>query len=324
MLLIITNSQDATADYLCGCLRGDDINFIRMDTDTVIENIEISFDSAGPQISFNGNRFHPEDIQNIWFRRPQPLKPEINGDKAELRNTAHEWSEAIEGFLAHIPLERWMNHPAMNTYASHKMEQITRARLSGLTAPKTLITQSQKKLKDFWIGCNRCVIIKPLASGYLERETEAEDSLIYTNQVMQDHLSDLTCLKNCPAFFQEMIHKKCDVRICIVDDEIHAIELHAKEPDGMQWLDIRRDNMNGVSYVPVAIPGEIRTSLFKMVRSYKLRFAAVDMAIDQNDNWIFFEINPNGQWAWLDLAGASNIANSFIRSFSKDYAKGSL
>ena len=39
------------------------------------------------------------------------------------------------------------------------------------------------------------------------------------------------------------------------------------------------------------------------------------MAIGTDGNWYFFEINPNGQWAWLDSDGGTNIAGSFIRAF---------
>ncbi len=113
-----------------------------------------------------------------------------------------------------------------------------------------------------------------------------------------------------------MISKRFDVRICIVDEEIHAIGLYAKEQNGQQRLDIRRNNMSDVCYVPLDIPNDTKINLFRMIRSYELRFAAVDMAVDQNNNWIFFEINPNGQWAWLDLMKVSNIADSFIHSFS--------
>jgi len=35
---------------------------------------------------------------------------------------------------------------------------------------------------------------------------------------------------------------------------------------------------------------------------------------------IFFEVNPNGQWAWLDLSGGMNIAASFVKTFSKQNA----
>jgi hypothetical protein len=39
------------------------------------------------------------------------------------------------------------------------------------------------------------------------------------------------------------------------------------------------------------------------------------VAVDREGKWIFFEINPNGQWAWLDLMGGLDIGALFLRSF---------
>jgi hypothetical protein len=39
------------------------------------------------------------------------------------------------------------------------------------------------------------------------------------------------------------------------------------------------------------------------------------MAISLRGDWFFFEVNPNGQWAWLDLVGSMNIARSFVNAF---------
>ena len=85
-----------------------------------------------------------------------------------------------------------------------------------------------------------------------------------------------------------------------------------------QRLDIRRNLMNDVSYSKVIIPDQIREAILMIVKSYELRFAALDFALDISGNWIFFEINPNGQWAWLDFDGETDIAQTFIEIFRKN------
>jgi hypothetical protein len=61
----------------------------------------------------------------------------------------------------------------------------------------------------------------------------------------------------------------------------------------------------------------VERRLLTLAADYGLRFAAIDMAVALTGEWVFFEVNPNGQWAWLDLVGASDIASSFVRAFSK-------
>jgi Prokaryotic glutathione synthetase, ATP-grasp domain len=314
MLLILTHSADSTADYLCNRLSKADVHFLRIDSENVVGKLAISCANGIPRINTGGQVYKPDDFTNVWLRRPHVLSTPFQGDPAEKRNLIVEWSESLEGFLAHIPLERWVNHPIWNVRASHKIEQLTRATQFGLVTPKSLVTQSSDELRAFWQDCSSQVIVKPLASGFLERFTLQEDSHIYTNAVSENHLS-LEAISQCPTLFQELVNKEADVRITIVDNEIHAMALRAKDENGCQRLDIRRDNMHGVDYQNVSLPPEIADRLINYIRSYQLRFAAVDMAIDNIGNWIFFEVNPNGQWAWLDLVGASDIAASFIRSF---------
>ncbi|MEJ1729693.1 hypothetical protein SMA90_25505, partial [Escherichia coli] len=63
---------------------------------------------------------------------PERLKDARFDSSPEGRYLLNEWAEALEGFFAHIPRPRWMNHPAANAQASHKLEQLTTAQSLGL------------------------------------------------------------------------------------------------------------------------------------------------------------------------------------------------
>ena len=132
---------------------------------------------------------------------------------------------------------------------------------------------------------------------------------------MEEHLDN--DLRACPTLFQEYIEKRCDVRITVVDGDIHSTELYAKESDGSQRCDIRRNNMDDVTYRCSALSKETAAGVRMMMLHYGLRFAAIDMVVDTHGRWYFLEINPNGQWAWLDLVGGSTIATSFVKTFSE-------
>lgn len=317
MLLIITHQSDATADYLCGRLEKSGLPFARFDSDTVPERTEVSYVGSRPSLRLGERWWTPDEFTNVWYRRPKPLKFDIGIDSAERWHTRSEWAEALEGFFAHIPLRAWMNHPSANACASHKIEQLSRALRFGLAVPPSIVTQDAAAAKRFWAECNGRVVVKPLASGHLERDDPAEDTLIYTNRVAEEALADLGLIVNCPTLFQMELDKQIDVRACIIDDDVIATGIIATEREGGQRLDIRRNNMTGVRYVSMAIPPDVRDKLLGLVRSYALRFSAIDMGVDSDGRWWFFEVNPNGQWAWLDLAGGCDIGAAFFRSFSK-------
>lgn len=315
MLLIVSNSQDVTADYLGAVLRQHRIKFLRLDTDLSLRQMKFCYDGVKPLIYIDGAEYQPEDFTNVWYRRPEHLKhPQFDGSP-EGKVVLEEWAEALESFFAPIEKPRWMNHPSCNVAASHKIEQLIRAKSFGFTVPDTLVTQDANQLRSFYGRHNGKIIVKPMASGYIERPEGQRDSLVYTNRVMPDHLENLDDLPACPTLFQQYIEKRCDVRITVVDEDIHTVELTAREPDGSQRCDVRRNNMEDVTYRTIPLSRDTERAVRKLMRYYGLRFAAIDMAISVLGDWFFFEVNPNGQWAWLDLLGGTNIAASFVNAF---------
>ena len=219
-----------------------------------------------------------------------------------------------------MPIEKWVNHPSRNALASRKLEQLTTAIQLGFTIPDTLATQEPDELRHFYERHSGQIIIKPLSTGYIERKGDDRDSLIYTNKLNEKHLEKLEDLTVCPALFQQLILKESDIRITVVDSDIHSVKLCASDKSGEQRCDIRRNNMSDVTYKEISLPKDVETCIRKLVAHYGLRFAAIDMAISITGEWIFFEVNPNGQWAWLDLSGGMNIAASFVKTFSKQNA----
>jgi hypothetical protein len=321
MLLILSNSKDVTCDYLAPILTRNSVPFFRFDTDISFDHIQFRFESDFPEVLIDGVWRQPSDFKNVWYRRPErPMSTRID-DTPDGRYTLSEWAAAFEGFLAHIPLNLWMNHPATNVAASHKIQQLTTASRLGFLIPDTLITQDSNKLHAFFRKHHGKIIAKPLSTGYVDRHDDTPDSLIFTNEVAGDDLQDLQDLALCPTLFQQAIQKQIDVRITIVDDAIHAVELRGLEHNGTQRCDIRRNNMADVEYRAIELPHDIEGLVRSLMQEYQLRYAAIDMAIDLNGKWVFFEINPNGQWAWLDIAGGANIASSFVRSFSTALSK---
>lgn len=317
MLLVITNSQDATADFLCSRFAEAKIAYFRIDSDHITQNGKIEFRDFKPILVLEGQRLSPSEIHSVWLRRPKPIN--IGGEDLERPEQIHvqgEWSEAIEGFLAHIPLSKWINHPTANVLASHKIEQLSRAKRYGILVPDVLVTQETKKLREFWQKCDGQLVVKPLCSGYIERRSSELDSLIYTNRFPKTFLTS-PVIGKVPTLFQRRIDKSMDVRVTIIDTYVHAVSLSATD-DGAQRLDIRRNNMTDVAYTNVSLPEHVVTPLRKLIKSYSLRFAAVDFAVDKSGEWNFLEINPNGQWAWLDLAGCTDIAASFINIFKRE------
>jgi glutathione synthase/RimK-type ligase-like ATP-grasp enzyme len=116
------------------------------------------------------------------------------------------------------------------------------------------------------------------------------------------------------------VEKTYDIRINVIDDEVIAVAIYASKQDKLQTIDIRKNNMQNVRYELITLPSILRNKILELCRSYELRFAAIDMAFTKDYQWVFFEVNPNGQWAWLDLEGVTDIASLLLNSMQLNFA----
>jgi len=317
MIVIFSNSLDVTADYVSSRLEQNQLQYIRLNTDQLAAKAELLYKYNVFSLFVDHRILKLDNVASVWYRRPQSLKPrnELPFVEGEQAHTISEWNAAIEGFLAHIPTDLWINHPANNASALSKLEQLSRANNIGLASPNTLVTQSFEEIMQFWKECKGDLIVKPISHGYIEGTDPKEDTLIFTNQVSLEQLTNnQELISLCPTLFQRKVEKIFDVRINIVDEEVIAVAIYASEQNKLQTIDIRRNNMKNVRYELIDLPLYIKSKVLELCRSYNLRFAAVDMAFTKESDWVFFEINPNGQWAWLDLEGVTDIASSLIKS----------
>lgn len=305
-----------TADHLCSRLESEQVELVRVNSDEILEDGQIEFQvGEGASLVWKGSHISASAIRHLWYRRPKPLIPP--GPDAEARQYVLEWSAAFEGFLNHIPIERWINHPARNALASQKMEQLTRARQFGLRLPRSVVTQDAAILRQFWESCEGKVVTKPLASGMLETDDGDCSGLIYTATVSEGDLENPELLAACPTLFQQQVEKSSDIRVTFLDGHVVAVALHSQDRNGNQIVDIRQDNWRGVLYEEVGVPLDVLREITRLMGSYGLRFAAMDFVVDRDGEWYFLEINPNGQWAWLDIQGTTDIASRFVEVMRK-------
>lgn len=68
------------------------------------------------------------------------------------------------------------------------MEQLTRAKAFDLMVPDSIVTQDHDHFQNFWNSHSGQVVIKPLVSGYLEREGfgSSEKSLVQNSGLIRN------------------------------------------------------------------------------------------------------------------------------------------
>lgn len=84
----------------------------------------------------------------------------------------------------------------------------------------------------------------------------------------------------------------------VVDGQCFAARIDAgSERARIDW----RADYDSLSYTPIFTPAPIRTAVRRLLSLLRLRFAAIDFIVTPADEWVFIgDVNPNGQWAWID------------------------
>jgi D-alanine-D-alanine ligase-like ATP-grasp enzyme len=55
-----------------------------------------------------------------------------------------------------------------------------------------------------------------------------------------------------------------------------------------------------LAYTSISTPDHVRIAVVKLTSVLGLRFGALDFIVTPAGEWVFLEINPNGQWVWID------------------------
>jgi len=131
----------------------------------------------------------------------------------------------------------------------------------------------------------------------MPRDTEGHPKgVAYTMDVPPNRYSD-SRISTTAHLFQAKIDRDHDVRLTVVGTLLFAVALHRDRDDSApDW----RKNYKIIHYSPCAVPAAVADGVRRLMDSLGLVFGALDFAVTADNQWIFLEINPNGQWFWLE------------------------
>jgi D-alanine-D-alanine ligase-like ATP-grasp enzyme len=54
-----------------------------------------------------------------------------------------------------------------------------------------------------------------------------------------------------------------------------------------------------------------------MMEDFHIVFGAFDFIVTPDDEWVFLEVNPNGQWLWLEESLQLDISQKIVEYLTK-------
>jgi glutathione synthase/RimK-type ligase-like ATP-grasp enzyme len=224
-----------------------------------------------------------------WWRRVRPFQIDQSISDPTMRAFAEsETSQAVNGMLDSLPCP-WINPRAADEIAHRKPIQWSVARQAGLRMPRTLVTNQPEAARSFIAetGIGRTVF-KPFLSVHEQwRETRV---------IEPADLEQLDAVRYAPVIFQEYV-EGVDLRITIVGDEIFAAEIDARDtsyPYDMRMV------VGQAAVQAIELPVSIQAALLELQQRLGLYYGAIDMRRTPQGEYYFFEVNPAGQWLFVE------------------------
>lgn len=290
-ILIITCSYDRTVDYIVEKYKAN-VDFFRFDVDHFADYRIVITDSTW-EITCDKNIINQENVLSIYYRKP--AFPDTSEFDLEFRRIINSDILSIIDGIVNSFDGIVLTKPQILRKTENKIFQLIYAQKNGICMPKSFIGNN-----DTFENIGRPRIIKPISIGKIQ--TEKGTSIIQTNIMHEnDQYDDLGLT---PIYVQEYIEKAYEVRITVVDEVFYAVKIISDNL--IDW----RCGTN--SYELIDVPTEIKIKIKGLMYDFGLQFGAIDYIVDKDGNWFFLEINPNGQWHWLEHCLNLTISDSIM------------
>ncbi|MGW2631683.1 ATP-grasp ribosomal peptide maturase [Streptomyces chattanoogensis] len=305
---VVTEVDDVTADMVITELNKHGVPVVRFDPSDIGDRLSLSArfgaSTAGPATP-SGTLRTPsrattlEGVRAMYWRRPTwPHFDHLDAPCA--RYAEAQVRHGLGGTLYALPNCRYVNHPLSNRAAEHKPLQLAVAQRLGLAVPPTLISNDLVTIREF-ISEHAPVIFKTLRwTPY--RRNDGVGLTTWTEPVTADEVDERVTVT--PHLFQAQVPKVADVRVVVVGPKVFAVRI---DSDLLDW----RADYSALTYTPMPLPSEVERALTAHLDHFGLASGSYDLCITRDGDLHWLELNPNGQWGWLEDETGLPIAAAF-------------
>ncbi|MFJ5288729.1 ATP-grasp ribosomal peptide maturase [Streptomyces sp. NPDC088348] len=303
-VLVATEADDITADMVVTQLNRRSVPVVRFDPADIGADLTVSarFGTCrapvAGQLRTTSRTTDLAQVRSVYWRRPVwPEFQHLGSDDA--RFAAAQVRYGLGGTLYALDGTLWVNHPLRNAAADYKPAQLAVAQRLGLTVPPTLVTNDPDEARAF-ITDHGQVIFKTLRWTRYERDGVPVTG--WAEPVTADEIDE--SVRVAPHLFQARVDKIADIRVLVAGRCVFAVRIDS----GL--LDWRKD-YSALSYSVVNLPDRVDQALLACLDRFGLVSGSFDLAVDHAGDYWWLELNPNGQWGWLEEKTGLGMSAAF-------------
>jgi glutathione synthase/RimK-type ligase-like ATP-grasp enzyme len=322
MILVLTRRNDGHAAHVCAMLAADPgaPAHVRFDPKELPGRAALSFALGAERgrtlkLTYDGGSLDLAAVSAIWFRRPQRPAPPTDLRDDQARSFVAEQSANFLADVYRCLEAHWFPAaPHVIAAASHRLYQLQLAARLGLEVPETIVTNTPSEVLAFYRAHAGRIASKPPTPS--KGENGAAEFVSYNQLVTNRDLVHLHTVRTCPAVFQRYIEKKTELRVTVVDGEVFAAELSSQTTNRTKY-DWRRYDQGRTPHRAVTLPAALADRCVAITAALGLRYGAIDLIRTPDDRHVFLEINPNGQYLWIERETGLPISRAICQALSR-------
>lgn len=319
-VLLLTHSGDYyTIDRVEEGLDRRGFHHLRVDTDTFPSRLQLTF-RARPSgvetlLDFGAFTIDLARVPAIWARRIWPGAMPAEMDPRAAAHCRQAARTALFDTLLGLDGPRWINPLGAAMRAESKLLQLTVAHQLGLRVPDTLVTNDAARLAPFFAEHGGRIITKLLDP--LSQTMDASAEFLYTSVVEARDVEDAEGLRWAPQIFQPRVDKVRELRVIIVGERcfVGAVDVSGSERVRVDWRRATRDDQ--LSWTESALPPAVEAKARALLGRLGLVYGALDFLVPAEGEPVFLEVNPAGEWGWLErdlgFPIGDSIAEALVR-----------
>lgn len=326
MILIITNKEDVHPTPVIEYLKEKNIPIFRLNTESLLTDYEFNW-----HCDENGNDFYIKNIHtgleicghnvsSVWERRPMPPSELPIENEEEINKHNLEEAHGFLSFLLYYLGNKFsIGHHLYDRSAASKMLQLKIAQEIGMQVPYTCFSNRKENIvsfaKDF-----EYVILKSIENDNIWLDDEYE-YLLYAQKVKSSLLEEQQeeAYSQTVNYVQNYIEKAFELRITVVCDKVFACKIDSQlMEEGKGKEDWRQGYDYGLKHEIFELPEDISKLCKEFLKKMNLNFGCFDFIVTPDNEYVFLECNPNGQWLWIELATGMKISTAIAECLMKN------
>ncbi|MFF3668801.1 MvdC/MvdD family ATP grasp protein [Microtetraspora malaysiensis] len=302
MILVLTSDGDEHADRVVKTLMtaGADVVVFDPASFPTAATLEISHSGDGStsrMFGRAGRRLVLDELTALWYRRPlDPVADPRVAARDYVEEECRVMAESLWDSLGCLTVPG--SRPVIDR-AARKPYQLELARRLGFELPATLVTTDPESFLDFYDRHEGRVITKPVHGNQLEAEGERFGR--FAAPVTPVDVAYADALRFCPVIVQAYVPKRVEIRVTVVGRKVFAAEIHSQVSNHTRY-DWRHYDPGATPIRAHDLPPEISQRCLDLVERLGLAYGAIDLILTPDGRHVFLEINPNGQFLWIEDA----------------------